>query len=72
LLEAAGYLYARAAASLGVFDIVGIGPSDVVLVQTKSNEWQRSVEMKAIATFPARRAARSSSIAGATACACRM
>jgi hypothetical protein len=49
----AGYACTRAAASLGVFDIVGIGPTDVVLVQTKSNEWPRSVEMEAIRNFPA-------------------
>jgi Holliday junction resolvase len=52
LLEAAGYACTRAAASLGVFDIVGIGPSDVVLVQTKSNDWPRAVEMEAIRNFP--------------------
>ena len=51
LLEAAGYACTRAAASLGVFDIVGVGPTDVVLVQTKSNEWPRSVEMEAIRNF---------------------
>jgi len=46
------YAFTRAAASLGVLDIVGIGPSDVVLVQTKSNEWSRAVEMEAIRNFP--------------------
>jgi hypothetical protein len=52
LLEASGYNCTRAAASLGVFDIVGIGPSDIVLVQTKSNDWPGSVEMEAIRNFP--------------------
>lgn len=51
LLEAAGYACTRAAASLGVFDIVGIGPTDIVLVQVKSSEWPRSVEMEAIKDF---------------------
>jgi hypothetical protein len=53
LLEAAGYACTRAAASLGVFDIVGIGSTDVVLLQVKSNEWPRSAEMEAITLFPA-------------------
>jgi Holliday junction resolvase len=66
LLEAAGYACTRAAASLGVFDIVGIGPSDVVLVQTKSNDWPRAVETEAIRNSPAQLFPRSSSIAGDT------
>ena len=33
LLEAAGYRCCRSAASLGAWDIVGIGSCDVVLVQ---------------------------------------
>lgn len=52
LLEAAGYACTRAAASLGVFDVIGIGTTDVVLVQVKSNRWPRSVEMEAIRLFP--------------------
>ncbi|HZS09432.1 MAG TPA: hypothetical protein VFD58_31660 [Blastocatellia bacterium] len=51
ILEAAGYACTRAAASLGVFDIVGVSSADVVLVQVKSNEWPRSVEMEAIKLF---------------------
>jgi Holliday junction resolvase len=51
LLEASGYACTRAAASLGIFDIVGIGPSDIVLVQCKSNEWPRSVEMETLKNF---------------------
>ena len=53
LLEAAGYSCTRAAASLGVFDIIGVSSTDVVLVQVKSNEWPCSVEMEAISGFPA-------------------
>ncbi len=37
LLEAAGYAVTRAAGSLGAWDLVGIGPIDVVLLQVKSN-----------------------------------
>jgi hypothetical protein len=51
LLEAA-YLCTRAAASLGVFDIVGIGPSDIVLVQCKTRDFPGAVEMEAIRNFP--------------------
>ena len=51
LLESAGYACTRAAASLGVFDIVGIGPTDVVLVQCKTRDWPGSVEMEAIRNF---------------------
>lgn len=53
LLEAAGYACTRAAASLGVFDVIGICKTDVVLVQVKSNEWPRSLEMEAIKEFAA-------------------
>lgn len=51
LLESAGYACTRAAASLGVFDIVGVSPTDVVLVQCKTRDWPGSVEMEAIRNF---------------------
>lgn len=51
LLEAAGYRCTRAAASLGEWDVIGIGTTDVVLVQVKSNEWPRSVEMETLNNF---------------------
>ncbi len=51
LLEAAGYSVTRAAASLGAWDIIGIGSADVVLVQVKSNEWPRSEEMETLSGF---------------------
>ena len=38
LLEAAGYACTRAAASLGVWDIIGVGSQDIILLQVKSNE----------------------------------
>jgi Holliday junction resolvase len=53
LLESAGYAVTRAAASLGVWDLVGIGSTDVVLVQVKSRDWPSSVEMEALQLFPA-------------------
>jgi Holliday junction resolvase len=51
LLEAAGYACSRSAASLGVFDIIGISATDIVLCQVKSNAWPRSEEMEAIRLF---------------------
>jgi len=53
LLEAAGYAVTRAAASLGVFDLIGISRSDVVLVQVKTRNWPGAIEMEAIRLFPA-------------------
>ena len=53
LLEAAGYAVTRAAASLGAWDLVGIGSTDVVLVQVKSRDWPGAVEMEALGSFAA-------------------
>ena len=52
LLEAAGYHCTRSGASLGVFDIIGIGSTNVVLVQVKTRDWPGTVEMEAIKLFP--------------------
>ena len=51
LLETAGYRCTRAAASLGAWDIIGIGSTDCVLVQVKSNRWPDSVEMEILENF---------------------
>lgn len=53
LLEASGYACTRAAASLGIFDIIGVGATDIVLVQVKSNAWPGSVEMEQMKLFRA-------------------
>ena len=53
LLETDGYRCTRAAASLGVWDIIGIGLKDIVLCQVKSNRWPSSVEMKELKDFKA-------------------
>ena len=53
LLESMGYSCCRAAASLGVWDVIGIGPTDIVLVQVKSNKWPGSVEMETLTLFKA-------------------
>jgi Holliday junction resolvase len=52
LLEGCGYSCTRAAASLGAWDVIGIGSTDVVLVQVKSNAWPGSVEMETLKSFP--------------------
>ena len=51
LLEALGYRCTRSAASLGEWDVVGIGVSDVVLVQVKSSRGPRPAEMDVLREF---------------------
>jgi len=51
LLEAAGYQCTRAAGSLGAWDIIGIGPTDVVLVQVKSRDWPGAAEWETLGEF---------------------
>jgi hypothetical protein len=51
ILEAAGYRCTRAAASLGVFDVVGIGSTDVVLCQVKTRDWAGAEEMEDMRNF---------------------
>ena len=53
LLEAAGYAVTRAAASLGAWDLVAIGSTDVVLCQVKSNSWPGLAEMDTLRSFAA-------------------
>lgn len=51
VLEAAGYRCTRSAASLGEWDLVGIGSTDIVLVQVKTRDWPGSSEMEALHSF---------------------
>lgn len=51
VLEAAGYRCTRSAASLGEWDIIGIGTGDVVLCQVKSGRWPGSLEMGVLREF---------------------
>ena len=53
LLEAAGYRCTRSAASLGEWDVIGIGTTDIVLVQVKTGRWPGSEEMSVLAEFSA-------------------
>jgi Holliday junction resolvase len=52
LLEASGYAVTRAAGSLGAWDLIGIGPTDLVLVQVKSNRAPSPAEREGLARFP--------------------
>lgn len=51
LLEASGYRCCRSAASLGEWDIIGIGTTDFVVCQVKTNAWPGSVEMETLKNF---------------------
>lgn len=53
LLEAAGYSVTRAAASLGVWDIIAISAKDIVLLQVKTRDWPSTAEMKTLRGFQA-------------------
>jgi Holliday junction resolvase len=55
ILESSGYSCTRAAASLGVFDVVAIGARDVRLIQVKSGDRCQisPTEREAIRTFVA-------------------
>jgi Holliday junction resolvase len=51
LLREQEYAVMKAGASLGIFDLIGIGKTDFVLAQVKSNRWPESKEMEAIRAF---------------------
>lgn len=53
LFEGEGYRCFRAAASLGAFDVIAIGPIDVILCQVKTRDWPGLAEMEAIKSFRA-------------------
>jgi hypothetical protein len=52
LLERAGYRVTRSGGSLGVWDLIGIGPADVVLVQVKTTRPPSPTERVALTAFP--------------------
>ena len=52
ILEANGYRGCRSAASLGCWDVVGIGTTYFCLVQTKCNDWPSLLEMELLRNFP--------------------
>jgi uncharacterized protein with GYD domain len=48
----AGYRVTKAGGSLGEWDLIAIGPHDVILCQVKSNRWPGKLEMETLAAFP--------------------
>lgn len=52
ILEAAGYYVVKSGGSLGMFDLVALGPKDVRLIQVKSNRRPGPVEQEALEQFP--------------------
>lgn len=53
VLEAAGYRCTRSAASLGDWDIIGIGVTDFVLCQVRTRDFPGPRERRALAAFTA-------------------
>ena len=51
VLEADGYVCTRSAGSRGVWDLIGIRRTDVVLVQVKTRRWPKSVELRKMREF---------------------
>jgi hypothetical protein len=64
LLEAAGYRCTRSAASLGEWDIVGIGTTDIALVEVRTRDWPSLREARPSRSSRPRRMRGSSSTAG--------
>jgi Holliday junction resolvase len=52
ILETAGYHVTRAGGSLGVFDLIALGPAGARLIQVKSNERPRPAERERLELFP--------------------
>ena len=46
LLETAGYRVTRAAGSLGLWDLVGLGPQGAVVCEVKTRGWPGTLEMR--------------------------
>lgn len=46
-----GYRCTRSGSSLGCWDLVGVSPLHVVLVQVKTNRWPGTVEMRELRDF---------------------
>lgn len=51
VLERDGYKVTRSAGSRGVWDLIGVRRTDVVLVQVKTRRWPKSVEMRRLKEF---------------------
>jgi Holliday junction resolvase len=51
ILKADGYTVTRSAGSRGVWDLIGIRRTDVVLVQVKMRRWPKSKELRRMREF---------------------
>lgn len=51
LLKKAGYECTKSGGSFGVWDVIGIGSTDFVVCQVKSNDWPGSAEMETLKNF---------------------
>lgn len=51
ILESAGYHVVKAGGSLGIFDLVALGPQGARLIQVKSNERPRPAERERLELF---------------------
>lgn len=51
--EAMGYACVRSGGSKGAFDIICTGPTDVVMIQVKTNAWPSPIEREAMQLWPA-------------------
>ena len=70
ILEAAGYSVTRAAASVGAWDLVGVGRTDIVLVQVMVWDRPCAAKQETLRAFTARRGLVVSFTVGGTASAC--
>ena len=52
ILETAGYYVVKAGGSLGLFDLVALGPQGARLVQVTSNEKPQPAERERLELFP--------------------
>ncbi len=53
IFEAAGYAVCRAAASLGVWDLIAVSGTDLVLCQARTRDWPGAAELETLRDFPA-------------------
>ncbi len=51
IVEKAGYHCTRSAGSLGLWDFIGVGKTDFVLVQCKTRDWPGTIEMAELREF---------------------
>jgi hypothetical protein len=50
--ESCGYMCTKAGGSLGLFDVIAIGPGDIRCIQVKANEYLSAIEREQIRSLP--------------------